>query len=159
MKMPFARRIRDQRSRVLIRFGEGVPVNHSLRARETAALVRQRMGALMRVYESTLVFASLDDRFRMSRAELEERVTANLERIETCGLDTSPLYTAGRQRLSLEEMLARTVKIYNFPDVPIIPSKSYMTLEYDDREIFVHHPHLASYYGNKLKHLLQASAA
>ena len=95
----------------------------------------------------------------MSREELEDRVTANLERIEACGLDTSPLYTAERRRLSLEEMLARTVKIYNFPDVPIIPSTSYMTLEYDDREIFVHHPHLASYYGNKLKHVLQASAA
>lgn len=159
MKMPFARRIRDQRSRVLVRFGEGIPVHHSPRARETAALVRERMGKLMRVYESTLVFASLEDRFRVSRAELEDRLAANLERIETWGLDTSPLYTAGRQRRSLEEMLARTVKIYNFPDVPIIPSKSYMTLEYDDREIFVHHPHLASYYGNKLKHVLQADAA
>ncbi len=159
MKMPFARRIRDQRSRVLIRFGEGIPIDRAPRAREMAALVREQMGKLMRVYESTLVFASLDDRYKMSREELEDRVTANLERIEAYGLDTSPLYTAERRRLSLEEMLARTVKIYNFPDVPIIPSKSYMTLEYDDREIFVHHPHLASYYGNKLKHVLQVSAA
>ena len=158
-KMPFARRIRDQRSRVLIRFGKGIPVDRALRAREMAALVREQMGKLMRVYESTLVFASLDDRYKMSHHELEQRVTVNLERIETYGLDTAPLYTAERRRLSLEEMLARTVKIYNFPDVPIIPSKSYMTLEYDDREIFVHHPHLASYYGNKLKHVLQASAA
>ena len=159
IKMPFARRIRDQRSRVLVRFGEGIPVDQPLRARAMAALVRERMGKLMRVYESTLVFASLDDRFKMSRAELEDRVAANLERIEACELDTAPLYTADRRRLSLEEMLARTVKIYNFPDVPVIPSKSYMTLEYDDQEIFVHHPHLASYYGNKLKHLLQVSAA
>ena len=159
VKMPFARRIRDQRSRVLIRFGDGIPVNHPVRAREMAALVRDQMGKLMRVYASTLLFASLDNRFKMNRDELEERVTANLERIEAHGLDTSPLYNADRQRLSLEEMLARTVKIYNFPDVPIIPSKSYMTLEYDDQEIFIHHPHLASYYGNKLKHILQASAA
>ena len=128
MKMPFARRIRDQRSRVLIRFGEGIPVDRALRAREMAALVRERMGKLMRVYESTLVFASLDDRYKMSREELEDRVAANLERIEAYGLDTSPLYTPERRRLSLEEMLARTVKIYNFPDVPIFPSKSYMTL-------------------------------
>ena len=159
VKMPFARRIRDQRSRVLIRFGEGIQVNRPLRARDMAALVRDEMGKLMRVYESTLVFASLGDRYKMTRVELEERVAANLERIEAYGLDTSPLYTADRQRLSLEEMLARTAAIYNFPDVPIIPSKSYMTLEYDDQEIFVHHPHLASYYGNKLKHILRADAA
>ncbi len=159
VKMPFARRIRDQRSRVLIRFGAGIPVDRPLRARGMAALVREEMGKLMRVYESTLVFASLSDRYKMGRAELEERVAANLERIEAYGLDTSPLYTADRQRLSLEQMLERTAAIYNFPDVPIIPSKSYMTLEYDDREIFVHHPHLASYYGNKLKHILQDGAA
>ena len=95
----------------------------------------------------------------MSRDELEDRLAANLERIEAHGLDTAPLYGADRRRLPTEDLLARTVKVYNFPDVPIIPSKSYMTLEYDDREVFIHHPHLASYYGNKLNHILKAAAA
>jgi hypothetical protein len=159
MKMPFARRIRDQRSRVLIRFGEGIPADRHPRARELAAVLHEQMGKLMRVYESTLVFASLDDRYKMSREELDERLAASLDRIEAHGLDTAPLYDADRRRLPTEDLLARTVKVYNFPDVPIIPSKSYMTLEYDDREVFIHHPHLAAYYGNKLKHILQADAA
>ena len=159
IKMPFARRIRDQRSRVLIRFGEGIPADRHRRARELAAVLHERIGKLMRVYESTLLFASLDDRFKMSRDELEDRLAANLERIEAHGLDTAPLYGADRRRLPTEDLLARTVKVYNFPDVPIIPSKSYMTLEYDDREVFIHHPHLASYYGNKLNHILKAAAA
>ena len=159
IKMPFARRIRDQRSRVLIRFGEGVPSDRHRRPRELAAVLHERIGKLMRVYESTLLFASFDDRYKMSRDELEARVAATLERVEAHGLDTSPLYDADQRRLPLEDLLARTVKVYNFPDVPIIPSKSYMTLEYDNREVFIHHPHLASYYGNKLKHLLQADAA
>ena len=159
IKMPFARRIRDQRSRVLIRFGEGIPADRHPRARQLAAVLHEQMGKLMRVYESTLLFASLDDRYKMSREELEERLAATLERIEAHGLDTAPLYDADRRRLPTEDLLARTVRVYNFPDIPIIPSKSYMTLEYDDREVFIHHPHLASYYGNKLKHILQANAA
>ena len=77
IKMPFARRIRDQRSRVLIRFGEGVPADRYPRARELAAVLHERMGKLMRVYESTLVFASLDDRYKMSRDELEGRLAAH----------------------------------------------------------------------------------
>ena len=159
MKMPFARRIRDQRSRVLVRFGEGIPADRYRRARELAAVMHERIGKLMRIYESSLLFASLDDRYKMSREELDERLAATLERIEAHGLDTGPLYDADRRRICTEDLLARTVKVYNFPDVPIIPSKSYMTLEYDDREVFIHHPHLASYYGNKLKHILQADAA
>ena len=91
-------------------------------------------------------------RFRISRAELEDRVERTVTAADDAGLDTSPLYRDGRRK-SLEELLERTAELFNYPHIPIIATRSYQTLEYDDREIFIHRPHLASYYGNKLSHL------
>ena len=71
---------------------------------------------------------------------------------DEAGLDTTPLYRNGRRK-SLDELLERTAELFNYPHIPIIATRSYQTLEYDEREIFIHHPHLASYYGNKLSHL------
>lgn len=158
IKAPISRRLRDQKSRVCIKFGEGIPALTKMKAKDLSKSIRDQLGRLVRVYESMLVFSSLENRFKMSRTDLEERVSTNLDIINEKGLDTSPLYSeTGRQ--SLEEMLMRTVKIFNFPKIPIIPSKSYMTLEYDPYEIFVHHPHLAAYYSNKLAHVLVGAAA
>ena len=154
IKAPITRRMREQRCRVCVRFGEGVPADGSLRAREQARVVRHEMGKLTRVYESTLLFASLDDHFRVSRSELEKRIAQNLDRLEEHGMDTSPMYLHGR-RLSLDAILERTARLFNYPRAPVIASKAYTTLEYDDDNVFVRHPHLAAYYGNKLRHALQ----
>ena len=80
-----------------------------------------------------------------------------LDEVPGAGLDVSPLATDGQQR-TLEEMLMRTTRVFNFPKIPIIATHSYMTLEYDENEIFVHHPHIASYYANKLDHILHRKA-
>ena len=152
VKVPTMRRVRNQRSRVVIKFGEAITADLRTRAKQVAGAVHDRLARLIRVYESTAVFASLGDRFRMSRTELEERVEATVTAADEAGLDTSPLYRDGKRK-SLEELLERTAELFNYPHIPIIATKAYRTLEYDDREIFIHHPHLASYYGNKLSHL------
>jgi hypothetical protein len=51
-------------------------------------------------------------------------------------------------------MLSRVEKLFNFSESPIIPLKTYRTLEHDQNEVFIHNPHLASYYSNKLKYIL-----
>lgn len=154
IKAPILRRMREQRCRVCVRFGDGIPADGSRRAREQARVVRNEMGKLTRVYESTLLFASLDDRSRVSRGDLDKRVAENLERLEEHGMDTTPMYFRGR-RLSLDAILERTAQLFNYPRAPVIASKAYNTLEYDDENVFVRHPHLAAYYGNKLRHVLQ----
>lgn len=156
LRVPVTRRIRNQRSRVVIKFGEAMAADLRARAKEAARAVHDRIGRLIRVYESTAVFASLDNRFRISRTELAERVDRTITAADDAGLDTGPLYRAGKRK-PLEELLQRTAQLFNYPHIPVIATKSYRTLEYDDREIFIHHPHLASYYGNKLSHLLNAA--
>ena len=157
-KAPISRWLRNQRSRACLKFGDPIEVPPNGGGRQVAECLRKELGDLCRVYESMLVFASIDTKFRMARKVLERKAAKNLQILETEGIDTSPLYDTEGKPLSIEEMLARTVKIFNFPRIPIIPSKSYVTIEYDDNEVFIHHPHLASYYGNKLKHLLRQQA-
>lgn len=152
VRVPMVRRIRNQRSRIVIKFGEGITADLRTRAKEVAGSVYDELARLIRVYESTAVFASLGNRYRMSRVELEERVETTVTLANEAGLDTGPLYCDGKRK-SLEELLERTSALFNYPHIPIIATKAYRTLEYDDREIFIHHPHLASYYGNKLSHL------
>ncbi len=152
IRVPITRRIRNQRSRVIIKFGDAIAADPRARAKEVARVVYEQLARMIRVYESTAVFASLDNRFRIPRTELEERVDRTVTAADEAGLDTSPLYRDGRRK-SLDELLQRTAELFNYPHIPIIATKSYRTLEYDDREIFIHHPHLASYYGNTLSHL------
>jgi hypothetical protein len=152
LRVPLTRRIRNQRSRVVIKFGEAMPADLHTRTKEVARSVFDQLARLIRVYESTAVFASLDNRFRISRTELEDRVDRTVTAADEAGLDTTPLYQDGKRK-SLDALLERTAELFNYPHIPIIATKSYRTLEYDEREIFIHHPHLASYYGNKLRHL------
>ena len=152
VRVPIMRRVRNQRSRVVIKFGDAMAADPRTRAKEVARALHDQLARLIRVYESTAVFASLDNRFRISRTELEDRVDRTITAADAAGLDTTPLYRDGTRK-SLDELLARTAELFNYPHIPIIATKSYRTLEYDDREIFIHHPHLASYYGNKLSHL------
>ena len=152
VRVPIVRRVRNQRSRVVIKFGDAMAADPRTRAKEVARALHDQLARLIRVYESTAVFASLDNRFRISRTELEERVDRTITAADEAGLDTAPLYRDGKRK-SLDDLLERTAELFNYPHIPIIATKSYRTLEYDDREIFIHYPHLASYYGNKLSHL------
>lgn len=152
VRVPMMRRIRNQRSRVVIKFGEAISADLRTRAKDVAAMLYQQLSRMIRVYESTAVFASLGNRYHISREELEERVEATVRLADSAGLDTSPLYRDCKRK-SLEELLERTAMLFNYPRIPIIATKAYQTLEYDEREVFIHHPHLASYYGNKLSHL------
>jgi hypothetical protein len=158
VKAPLSRSVRRRQTRVCIKFGDPVPVDNELRARDLADLMRDRLSRLTRVYESQLVFYSLDDRFRISKDELDRRVRQNLAHVEALGLDTSPIYRADGTPKTLDELLVRLEHTFNIPRIPIIPSKSYVTIEHDRNEVFIHHPHLASYYANKLRHLFPAPA-
>jgi 1-acyl-sn-glycerol-3-phosphate acyltransferase len=159
VKAPLSRSVRRRQTRVCIKFGVPIAVDNDMRARDLAGLVRDRLSRLTRVYESEIVFYSLDSRFRIGKELLESRVAENLRHVESLGLDTTPLYRADGRRRTLDEMLERLCHIFNIPRIPIIPSKSYTTIEHDRHEVFIHHPHLASYYANKLKHLFPAPQA
>ncbi len=157
LKAPLSRAVRRRQTRVVLMFGKAIPVKNGLRAREMAHRMHHELGRLMRVYESQVLFHSIENRFRLSKSDLEQRVLEVIRKVEDEGLDTSPLYDSEGHIRSIDEMLGRLARIFNIPRIPIIPSKSYMTIEYDDHEVFVHHPHLASYYANKLEHLFQDS--
>jgi hypothetical protein len=53
-------------------------------------------------------------------------------------------------------MLNRVARLFNFAENPVIPLKAYRTLEHDRNEVFIHNPHLASYYSNKLRYVLES---
>ena len=157
LKVPVSWRIRDKMIRACVKFGEGIPADSDLKARDMAHLVWERLGRLMRVYDGNLVFSSLGNRFRVPRTEVSDALARNLELLQAAGLDTEPVAPGGNLK-DTSEMLARTAKVFNFPKIPIIATHSYTTIEYDENEIFVHHPHIASYYSNKLDHILRAGA-
>ena len=156
-KTPFSRRLHDQRSKVILRFGEGIPIDNKQKARKTASTVQNSISKLVRIYESSLIFASIKNRFRINKIEFNEEIKKNINILEKQKIDTSPLYN-GSERKNLDSMLERTTKIFNRPN-PITPTKTYKIIEYDKNEIFVHHPHLANYYSNKLLHLLKTPIA
>lgn len=156
VKAPLSGAVRRRQTRVCIKFGDAIAVDNQMRARDLAALLRDRISLLTRVYESQIVLYSLDSRFQVGKRTLERRLARNLRHVESLGLDTSPLYHADGRRKSLDEMLDRLCHVFNMPKIPIIPSKSYTTIEHDRNEVFIHHPHLAAYYANKLKHLFPA---
>ena len=156
VKAPLSRAVRRRQTRVCAKFGEPIPVKNDLRGREMADLIRDRLSRLTRVYESQLVFHSLDSRYRVGRDELWRRIEENVRHVESLGLDTSPLRHQDGSLRTLDEMLERVAHTFNMPRIPIIPSKTYTTIEYDRNEVFIHNPHLASYYANKLRHLFPA---
>ena len=157
VKAPLSRAVRRRQTRVVLHFGGAIPVRSDLRARQMASLVHHELGRLMRVYESQIVFHAIGNRFRIAKNELRQRVQESLVLVEKEGLDTSPLHDSDGKVRDLDDMLNRLCRIFNIPRIPIIPSKSYMTIEHDEHEVFIHHPHLASYYGSKLQHLFAAS--
>ena len=151
-KTPFSRRVNNQRSKVILRFGEGISINNSKKSRKTAFEVQESMSKLIKVYESSLIFASIDNHFRVDKRLLSETVKRNISELEKQKVDTSCLYERNEIK-TLDSMLERTAKIFNRPN-PISPTKTYKIIEYDKNEVFIHQPHLAYYYSNQLSHFL-----
>jgi hypothetical protein len=156
-KAPFSKELHQVKSRVCVSFGKGIPVDFTAKARDFAEKVRFQVSRLQRVYASMIIFYSLNNKFIISKKELRKNVQANYEKLREKNIDCSPLLRKNGRLLSLDAMLNRVEKLFNFPQSPIIPLKSYLTLEHDQNEVFIHHPHLAAYYGNKLKYILESS--
>jgi len=153
-KAPYSKELRQEKSRVCMKFGEGIPTDFSGRGRDFAETVRHEIAKLTRVYETTLIFHSLHNRFMLSKRDLKLSVVHNIRRLQSLGIDCSPLQTAGGHFISLDAMLSRVENLFNFRERPVVPLKSYLTLERDKNELFIHNPHLAAYYGNKLNYIL-----
>jgi len=154
IKAPFSKELHQEKSRVVVKFGAGIPADFEVRARDFAEMIRFEVARLTRVYESTIIFHSLHNRFALPKKELQENVLAAVHALKAKQVDVSPLYAANGRLRSIDAMLKRVEAIYNYSTNPIIPLKSYLTLEHDQNEVFIHNPHLASYYANKLKYLL-----
>ena len=116
--------------------------------------MRFEIGRLVRVYESSLVFHSVNNKFIIPKRELKDNIRRNLEKLHRLGIDCSPLYDSAGRLIPLERMLRRIESIFNFPKSPISPFKAYLTIEHDKNEVFIINPHLAGYYGNKLRYVL-----
>jgi hypothetical protein len=153
-KAPFSKELHQEKSRVCVRFGEGIPVDFSARAKDFAERIRFEIGKLTRVYESTLIFRSVNDKFALPKEELKANILENVRKLRSMRVDCSPLYSSSNKLFSIDRMLRRVESIFNFPKSPVVPLKSYLTLEHDQNEVFIHNPHLAAYYANKLKYLL-----
>ena len=124
------------------------------RAREFAETVRSEIAKLTRVYETTLIFHSIENRFTLPKRDLKLNVVRNIRKLQDLNIDCSPLEKGPDHYLSLDAMLKRVEGLFNFRERPVVPLKSYLTLEHDKNEVFIHNPHLAAYYGNKLDYIL-----
>lgn len=153
-KAPFSKELHQEKSRVCIKFGEGIPTDFSDRAREFAETVRYEIAKLTRVYESTLIFHSIENRFSLPKRDLKLNAVHNIRKLQSLNIDCSPLYSTAERFMSLDTMLKRVENLFNFRERPVVPLKSYLTLEHDRNEVFIHNPHLAAYYGNKLNYIL-----
>ena len=154
-KAPFSKGLRQEKSRVCVKFGEGVPAAFSGKGRDFAERMRDEISRLIRVYETTLIFHSLNDKFAISKRELRKNIQENLRILKSKKIDCSPLYDSKNRLEPLDRMLNRVARLFNFAESPVIPLKTYRTLEHDKNEVFIHNPHLASYYANKLKYVLK----
>jgi hypothetical protein len=153
-KAPYSKELRQEKSRVCLKFGRGIPADFSGRAREFAETVRYEIAKLTRVYETTLIFHSFENRFTLPKRVLKLSVMRNLHKLEKMGIDCSPLHGRSGRYLTIDAMLKRVEDLFNFRERPVVPLKSYLTLEHDKNEVFIHNPHLAAYYGNKLDYIL-----
>jgi hypothetical protein len=153
-KAPYSKELRQEKSRVCIKFGQGIPVHFSGRAREFAETVRFEIAKLTRVYETTLIFHSIGNRFTLPKRELKLNVVHNIRKLQSLNIDCSPLHKGPDRFISVDTMLKRVESLFNFRETPVVPLKSYLTMEHDRNEVFIHNPHLAAYYGNKLDYIL-----
>jgi hypothetical protein len=101
-----------------------------------------------------LIFHSIENRFTLPKRELKLKVVQNIRKLQSLGIDVSPLRRGPDRFISVDTMLRRVENLFNFRERPVVPLKSYLTLEHDKNEVFIHNPHLAAYYGNKLEYIL-----
>ena len=153
-KAPYSKELRQEKSRVCIKFGRGIPADFGGRAREFAETVRFEIAKLTRVYETTLIFHAIANRFNLPKRALELSVARNIRKLQDLNIDCSPLRKSPGHYFSLDAMLKRVEGLFNFRERPVVPLTSYITLEHDKNEVFIHNPHLAAYYGNKLDYIL-----
>jgi hypothetical protein len=153
-KAPFSKELHQDKSRVCVKFGKGIPAAFTGKARDFAERIRREIGQLVRVYESTLIFRSVNNKFALSKQELRASVLENLRKLRAQRIDCTAVLDGHGRPYPLDRMLNRVARLFNFPESPIIPLKTYRTLEHDANEVFIHHPHLAAYYSNKLKYIL-----
>ncbi|UCF96608.1 MAG: hypothetical protein JSV89_15725, partial [Spirochaetaceae bacterium] len=119
-----------------------------------AESVRYEIAKLSRVYETNLVFHSIDNRFTLPKRDLKLNVVHNIRKLQSLDIDCTPLHIGPDRFISVDMMLKRVEGLFNFRERPVVPLKSYLTLEHDKNEVFIHNPHLAAYYGNKLNYIL-----
>jgi hypothetical protein len=153
-KAPYSKELRQEKSRVCMKFGEGIPTDFRIRARDFAESVRFEIAKLSRVYETNLIFHSIENRFTLSKRDLKLNIVHNIRRLQSLNIDCSPLHTDPDRFISVDAMLKRVESLFNFRERPVVPLKSYLTVEHDKNEVFIHNPHLAAYYGNKLNYIL-----
>jgi hypothetical protein len=158
-KAPYSKELRQEKSRVCIKFGQGIPVDFMGRAREFAESVRYEIAKLTRVYETTIIFHSIENRFTLPKRDLKLNIVHNIRKLQEMDIDCSPLHQGPDRFITVDAMLRRVEGLFNFRERPVVPLKSYITLEHDRNEVFIHNPHLAAYYGNKLNYILSKAEA
>jgi hypothetical protein len=165
--LPYIRNRDDKQSRVWIRFGEPVPVlNEMDNKKELPEYLREQISKMNVIHPSLLIFSSLNDKYRISRAELEKNMVRNLRKLERYGAEIEPMQPYMQKinnelHLDLEPMLELTKKYYNnevrHGKLPIRVGKilAERTIDYDANSVTIWHPELADYYKNKLIHILK----
>lgn len=149
---PWQKRVRNIKPRVVVKFGEKYPAEG--KGKDLADEIHEGIGKLLRVYPSQLIFASTDDKYKISKKELWDNVQRNAESLDAYGLDISPVINS-KGLIPLDEMLCRIERLFNYKKIPIVATRNYQTIEHDSNEVFIWHPHLARYYGNKLNYVLK----
>ncbi|MFP4118067.1 MAG: 1-acyl-sn-glycerol-3-phosphate acyltransferase [Candidatus Woesearchaeota archaeon] len=149
---PWKRRMKSIKPHAIIKFGE----EHSpeKKGRILAEELYEGVGSLLRVYPTQLIFASTDDKYKISKHDLLDNVRRNVDKLYEKGIDITPVHD-GNRLMPLDSMLNRIERLFNYNKVPIIATHNYQTIEHDKNEVFIWHPHLARYYSNKLNYLLK----
>lgn len=153
-KFPRNNKLKDMKPRVVLSFDEPVP-SLEYTSRGSANRFRTEMGLLQHIYPSHVIFSAIDNQYKIRKNELETRVDEVIEQFEHAGLHTEALYDSAGIRLSVNDMLMRVEKLFNSQRIPIIATHEYKTIEHDDDEVFIHQPHLARYYSNRMNFVLK----
>ena len=87
-KAPYSKELRQEKSRVCMKFGEGIPTDFSGRGRNFAETVRYEIAKMTRVYETTLIFHSLNNRFMLPKRDLKlKRLLKRLSKYDALIID------------------------------------------------------------------------
>lgn len=154
VKFPRSKEIHEEKPRAILRFGEPRPALGNT-VREHKPIIESDLGSMLRVYPTHLVFASMDNYYKMSKSQLTDRLNERVEVLESQDIDTSALRDLEGNLIPLDDMLGRVESLFNYTSSPRIAGKTDVVLEHDEKEVFIWHPHLARFYSNRLNHLLK----